>query len=375
MTRTSSLKGANMPAFTLEGFESPEEVQARIGKAKEGAFMPKGDINSLIYQTAARGQAGIGDAIQGALGQEDPQVAKARKVQELMQGLEPDDPESYFEGSKRLNAAGMTQEALKMGQMGNDLLNKQKSADAKGRGRGDYWTLESFVDAEGTTVKVPYNHRTNTYDWSGQKALGTNGKLIDPKDPKNKARIKDAEKRAEITAKEETDAKIALPAIKSDANYLSSIIDQVTGHEAFVDVVGAPSLGKLAQYVSGTPEADFKALQEQVGGKTFMQAYKTLKGGGQITEIEGTKATDAIQRMKTSSSEKAYLAAANDFKNEIQRFVRLSEIRAGMSPVRVKLDQKASGRATQIANDANGERVFEINGVWQYADGKKYGAE
>ena len=67
-----------MPAFTLEGFESPEEVQARIGKAKEGAFMPKGDINSLIYQTAARGQAGIGEAVQGALGQEDPAVAKAR---------------------------------------------------------------------------------------------------------------------------------------------------------------------------------------------------------------------------------------------------------------------------------------------------------
>ena len=364
-----------MPAFTLEGFESPEEVQARIGKAKETAFRPQGNINQMIYQTAAQGAAGLGGAVAGALGYEDPALKKAKQVQELMKGLDPSDPESYFEGSKRLNQAGLTKEALRMGKMGNDLLTQQQTGAAKGRGRGDYWTLESFVDKDGTTVKVPYNHRTNEYDWSGQKSLGTEGKLIDPKDPKNQARIVDSKKRASIKAKEETDAQIALPAIKSDATYLTGVVDQVLNHPAFSDVVGAPSLGKAMQFVSGTPEADFRALQKQVSGKTFMQAYKTLKGGGQITEIEGTKATEAIQRMTTASSEEAYIAAAADFKNELIRFVRLSEIRAGMSPVRVKLDQKASSRATQVATDANGDRVFEINGVWQYADGKKYGAE
>ena len=33
---------------------------------------------------------------------------------------------------------------------------------------------------------------------------------------------------------------------------------------------------------------------EQIKGKTFLEAFKTLKGGGQITEVEGKKATEAM---------------------------------------------------------------------------------
>ena len=95
-----------MPAFTLEGFESPEEVQTRVGKAKEAALVPKGDINSMIYQTAARGQSALGDAFQSALGQEDPQVAKARNIQEMMKDLDPTTSEGLAEGEKRLREAG-----------------------------------------------------------------------------------------------------------------------------------------------------------------------------------------------------------------------------------------------------------------------------
>ena len=75
-------------AFTLQGFESPEEVQARIGKAREGAFRPQGDINQMIYQTAAQGAAGMGGALAGALGYEDPQVKKARARQGFLAGVD-----------------------------------------------------------------------------------------------------------------------------------------------------------------------------------------------------------------------------------------------------------------------------------------------
>lgn len=362
-------------AFTLQGFESPEEVQARIGKAEQAALRPTGDINQMIFETAARGGAGLGTAVAGALGFEDPAVKKARQVQETMQGLDPADPQSYFEGSKRLNEAGLTKEALFIADKGNSLLKDQRAAETKAKGRGDYWTLKSFVDEKGVTVQVPYNHRTNEFDWSNQKSTNKEGLLIDPKTPKNQARIKDAKKRAEIQAKEETEAQIALPKIRSDSEYVAGIVDQVLEHPAFESVVGMPSIGKGLQFISGTPEADFRALQKQIGGKVFMEAYKTLKGGGQITEIEGEKATESLTRMRTSVSEESFIEAATDFKNELKRFERLAEIRAGMSPIKIKLDQKASERATQVALDGNGERVFEINGVWKYADGKKYGSK
>lgn len=98
-------------AFTLEGFESPEEVQARIGKAEQAAFRPQGDINSMIYQTAAQGAAGMGGALAQLAGYEDPAVKKARGIQEMMKDLDPTTSAGLYEGSKRLLNAGYTKEA------------------------------------------------------------------------------------------------------------------------------------------------------------------------------------------------------------------------------------------------------------------------
>ncbi len=41
---------------------------------------------------------------------------------------------------------------------------------------------------------------------------------------------------------------------------------------------------------------DFNAMLDQVQGGAFLQAFESLKGGGQITQIEGEKATQAIVR-------------------------------------------------------------------------------
>ena len=81
-------------AFTLQGFESPEEVQARIGKAQEASFMPQGDINAMIYKTAAQGAAGIGGALAQGLGYEDPMIAKAKSRQLILQDTDFTDPQS-----------------------------------------------------------------------------------------------------------------------------------------------------------------------------------------------------------------------------------------------------------------------------------------
>jgi hypothetical protein len=40
---------------------------------------------------------------------------------------------------------------------------------------------------------------------------------------------------------------------------------------------------------------------DQIGGAAFLTAFETLKGGGQITEVEGEKATNAIARLSTAN--------------------------------------------------------------------------
>ena len=45
-----------------------------------------------------------------------------------------------------------------------------------------------------------------------------------------------------------------------------------------------------------------------------MSAFATLKGGGQITELEGTKAEQAQARLSTAQSEEDFRAALNELK-------------------------------------------------------------
>lgn len=70
----------------------------------------------------------------------------------------------------------------------------------------------------------------------------------------------------------------------------------------------------LVGAVPGTPQYDFAQKAQQLQGQAFLQAFEGLKGGGQITETEGKKATDAIGRLSTAQSEKAYRAALADLK-------------------------------------------------------------
>ena len=124
-----------------------------------------------------------------------------------------------------------------------------------------------------------------------------------------------------------------LPSTEASADQTVKYIEELVNHPGMKDVVGLPDnpLG-LKGYMWGTPAADFKARLDQLTGRSFMQVFPTLKGGGQITEVEGQKATDAISRMKSASSEKAFLVAANDLVYEINQLRDLVRKRAGKPP-------------------------------------------
>jgi hypothetical protein len=85
--------------------------------------------------------------------------------------------------------------------------------------------------------------------------------------------------------------------------------------------------------IVGTDAADFNVLLKQVQGKQFLQAYETLKGGGQITEVEGAKAEAAIARMNDAQSEPAFLESLKEFKEIIRGGVERAQRGAGVSGV------------------------------------------
>lgn len=135
---------------------------------------------------------------------------------------------------------------------------------------------------------------------------------------------------ADVVAKgkDTTEAQISLPEVESNSDYLTGIIDSMLDHPGLSGSVGVKSIGK---YAPGTKEADFGVLLDQVQGKVFMQAYQSLKGGGQITEIESEKATAALARLNTAQSEESFRQAAQDFKKEVKRLTDLVRQRAGQN--------------------------------------------
>lgn len=105
------------------------------------------------------------------------------------------------------------------------------------------------------------------------------------------------------------EARSALPKIEQQANQLRNIITQTLNHPGLNYSVG---VWGNAPTVPGTPQADVRALQDQIQGSTFLQAFDQLKGGGAITEVEGKKATDAIARLARTQRPEAYRQALQE---------------------------------------------------------------
>lgn len=120
-------------------------------------------------------------------------------------------------------------------------------------------------------------------------------------------------------------AQVNLPKVQDSAAFMLDYIDALVGnpekgmkpHPGFTSAVGS-TWTPGARFVPGSDTRSFIDRLEQIQGGSFLEAFQMLKGGGQITEIEGKKATQAINRMSVSSSEKEFLAAAEDLRRIIK---------------------------------------------------------
>jgi hypothetical protein len=134
-----------------------------------------------------------------------------------------------------------------------------------------------------------------------------------------KLKAKDAEKTME--------AQRALPQAVETAKQTISTVDKLLTHKGFSNLVGAGI--PFAKYVSGSDTAGAESLYKQVKGKSFLEAFQSLKGAGAITEQEGAKAETALNRMDTSTNEEDFKEAAADFKSSVQAGIDRASKSAG----------------------------------------------
>lgn len=83
-------------------------------------------------------------------------------------------------------------------------------------------------------------------------------------------------------------------------------IDAGTGLSSYL-----PSLSDNAR--------DFDVRAAQLQGQAFLQAFESLKGGGQITEVEGRQATAAIARLEQAQSKEAYVESLKELRGILEK--------------------------------------------------------
>jgi hypothetical protein len=118
-----------------------------------------------------------------------------------------------------------------------------------------------------------------------------------------------------VAGKSEAQGVVDAPAAIAGAQNSIAQIDAVINDPNLDWAVGAAG---VVPALPGTPQAGTVARIEQLQGAAFLQAFETLKGGGQITEIEGKKATDAIARLSRAQNKTDFVQALNDLKGVIQ---------------------------------------------------------
>ncbi|ADJ21996.1 hypothetical protein Hden_1588 [Hyphomicrobium denitrificans ATCC 51888] len=84
--------------------------------------------------------------------------------------------------------------------------------------------------------------------------------------------------------------------------------------------------------IPGTQQRGFVNLVDQAKGQVFLQAFNSLRGGGQITEAEGSKATQALARMDRAQSQEDFDRALDDYSAIVQRGMDRARTQATRTP-------------------------------------------
>jgi len=143
-------------------------------------------------------------------------------------------------------------------------------------------------------------------------------------------------------------ARATLPTDLQAGQFAVDEINKLMDSKGFNEVFG--SLDQFRPNFTMSAEGkDALARFDQLKGRAFLQAYTTLRGGGQITEVEGKKAEDALARLNRSLSETEAKQALADFRDAVTVGMQKLREKAGVAPESAPV---ASGAVAPSVPDA-----------------------
>ena len=200
-----------------------------------------------------------------------------------------------------------------------------------------------------------------------------NNQKIQQSTPQAQAQAKKAQLEAVKAQAEVNDLAAKKQAAAAEIGNMRTMLSDLKNHQGMSTSIGAKGaeylFGMKKEPIAGTKAADFYSLLEQVQGGTFMQAFNNLKGGGQITEQEGAKATAAIARLNPRQSEEGFNKAIIDFDGILAQAQARSQANApqqAQAAAPQAAPQAAPAQPQQPATRVIGGRTFiqQPNGNW-----------
>lgn len=183
--------------------------------------------------------------------------------------------------------------------------------------------------------KVVFNRATGQYEQAttaGQEAAGA-------------GQIAAGTAAGKVSGETTATAQYDLPRVEDNAKQMLTLLDRLEKHPGRQQATGTSSAIPVDK-LPGTQSRDFVSLLNQVAGKQFLEAYNTLKGGGQITEVEGKKAETAISTIQDrGQSEEAYLQAIRDLRDVVNSGVGRARKKTGAPPAsqkRIRVDAQGN---------------------------------
>ncbi len=181
-----------------------------------------------------------------------------------------------------------------------------------------------------------------------------------------------ANEAARVKAVKQTEADITPTAQKigsvDTARDALSVIDQALNHPGLKTATGLSGSLDPRNYIAGTDATNFRVLVDQIKGGVFLDAYKDLRGAGQITEVEGQKAEAAKARINRAQSPDEFVKGLQEYRAIVDRGYERARrnLPAGSSGASGSWDEPAGGqqasspRATMRYNPQTG-RLEKVN--------------
>jgi hypothetical protein len=123
------------------------------------------------------------------------------------------------------------------------------------------------------------------------------------------------------------DQRAAIQGVANMFNSSKELIAKLYNHSGMAAATGTVNGARgLGTFGADNAAKEFITLHNQLAGKIFLAAFAGLKGGGQITEIEGQKATEALSNVNRQLDPPAYRRALEQYLLDLQsQVLRLEE--------------------------------------------------